>query len=150
MSYLRKGIIVKRKRIYLNTSNTKYCTVWLFKHKREMQEVYEKYTSATDNKIAGAHSGHTAFVIEKDGTEKITPCTGIVFLCYERCGAGIVSHEFLHAVLWAWGHGFRKVDDSRFPIVIKNLIEEEEVCYNLTYAVGQFYKWLYGIEDVFK
>lgn len=141
--------LYRKKRIYLNEGRTKYCVVKVYKDKLKMQEAYAKYSPAAEEPfgVAGVHCGYDMLKVSKDGKAVCGPETGTVFLCYEKCGAGIVSHELGHAVLWAHKHRKGK---RQYPIVIKNMDDEEEVLYHLYLAVRQFYDWLYEIEKWFK
>lgn len=133
----------KRKKIWLNEKKTKYCTTRLYRDKKEMQKYYDLHCDSHAVKglqIAGA-SMH--WVMINGLTKKVTGETGMVLLCMERTGAGVVSHEFLHAVLWAHKHHKHK---KQHPIVIKNMKEEEEILHNLSYAVRQFYNWYWKVE----
>lgn len=116
-----------------------------------MQKAYKRQSFSKDKNwsdIAGAHCGYIILLPSYNNTEIISPETGTVFLCYERCGAGIVSHEMLHAVLWAWRH--HDLDTEKYPISINSMEDEEDIAYMLTHTVAQFYKWLYKIEKVFQ
>lgn len=73
---------------------------------------------------------------------KVKNDTGKVLLSLQDCGAGLVSHELLHAVLWAYKH---KRSKKQYPIVIKNMNEEEKILQNHTYAVKQFYNWYWKV-----
>ncbi len=70
---------------------------------------------------------------------------GEVLLNLQHCRAGIVCHEFMHAVLWA--KGFKKFK-KQYPIIIKNMEEEEHMLHEFTYVVRQFYTWYWKVKKV--
>lgn len=137
-----------RKKVWLNKKHTKYCWVKLFGNKKDMQQFYYDWDKK-GGLLDGNHfevkgvSLHYRRVV--DG--KSHPETGMVLLSFENCGAGVVTHEILHAVLWARKHHQNK---KQYPIVIKSMKEEEEILRNHTYAVQQFYNWYWDIEERFK
>lgn len=139
----------RTKRIYFNRQKTKYCIVRVYKTKSEMRKAYKKYNnhSIESQDLRGAHCGHEKYQVSKNGKMRLMPETGILFLNYNDCGAGIICHELMHAVLWAHNHRRNK---KQFPIIIKNMEEEETILYTLTFVVRQFYNWLYSIESYFK
>lgn len=141
--------LYRKKRIYLNEGHTKYCIVKVYKDKLKMQQAYFEFQPGDDRHffVAGVHCAYDTLKQDKKGKWVCGPETGTVFMCYEQCGAGVVSHELLHAVLWAHKH---KKNKKKYPIIIRNMDDEEEVLYHLTYAVKQFYNWLYEIEKWFK
>lgn len=69
--------------------------------------------------------------------------TGTILLSLEYCGAGIVTHEIMHGILWARKNGFKK---QQYPIVIKTMEEEENILQDFTYAVQFFYNWYWKID----
>ncbi|HMF73451.1 MAG TPA: hypothetical protein VK616_18350 [Flavitalea sp.] len=127
------------KKIYLNTQKTKHCNVRLYRTKKEMRDGIRKYRSYEKqiDQIAGCCCPYTRYNI---GTRTARPDVAKVFLSIQDCGAGIVTHELLHAVLWAWKHSFRK---KQHPILIKDMNDEEEILHNHTFAVKQFYNWFF-------
>jgi hypothetical protein len=131
----------KKKKIWLNGKKTKYCFVKLFKCKKDMQAEYRKESPHDDlhDKTLGV-SLHRVYVDAK--SLKMTPCTGIVLLSVENCGAGVACHEIMHAVLWAHKHSKNK---KQHPIFIKSMDEEEEILHNFSYAIRQFYNWFYKV-----
>ena len=141
--------IYRSKRIYLNEGRTKYCVVKVFREKRKMQEAYAKHSPNDKDhfEVAGVHLAYDRMKVEKSGKTECHRETGTVLLCYEKCGAGIVSHELGHAVFWAHRH---KCGKKQFPSVIKNMADEEEILYHLYLAVRDFYNWFYEIEKWFK
>jgi len=132
--------------------------VKVFKRKADMQAAYDAANRAKgvvdgDN-VQGVHLGYTRYGPNGDGTYTLHPESGTVLLYFGSCGAGVVSHEFMHAVLWAVTHQ-KSGDDpedycEHYPIIIDNMDQEEVLLHNLTYAVRQFYNWLYKIEKVFQ
>jgi hypothetical protein len=137
------------KKIWMNEGHTKYCIVKLYKTQKLMQEAYQNFKPQDKNqdKVSGVHCGYEKFTISKNGKENLSKETGTVFLNIKCCGAGVVSHEFAHAVLWAHKH---KKNKNQYPIVIKNMDDEEEILYHLTHAVQQFYNWFWTIKKKFK
>jgi hypothetical protein len=135
---------MRRKRIYLNTDKSKYCTCFLFGSHAELVAFYKE--SCPDDgehgKVLGV-SRHFYKEAKVNGRWKSGPETGHVLLSVEHCGAGVVSHEFMHAVMWAWKHSRRK---KHHPFVIKSMVEEERLLHNLTFAVRQFYGWFWKVE----
>ena len=77
---------------------------------------------------------------------KTSPETGTVLLHFGSCGAGTVSHELLHATLWAYKHRKGK---KQYPIIIKDMDEEEVILRNHTEAVRQFYIWYWKVRGYF-
>lgn len=138
----------KQKKVWLNKKHSKYCIVKLFADQFEMQTFYKSYCD--ERKLSDTYHFEVkgcSIHYELRMGRKCSPETGMVLLCFKYCGAGIVSHEFLHAILWAHKH---KVNKKQYPFVIKNMKEEEEILHNHTYAVTQFYKWYWKIETQFK
>ena len=131
------------KKVYLNTEKTKYCIVELYTTRKEMRVAYNKHPSnnAKGSKILGAHCGYEKYRSTQPRWG-VLPETGTVFLSLENCGAGVVAHEIMHAVLWAWKHKRLK---NQYPIVIKNMNEEEKILHNHSYAVMQFYRWYWKV-----
>lgn len=154
---------MKSKKIYLNTRKTKYCVVELYKTKKEMREAYKKRCPHDTHHdiVLGAHQAYEKFIMpkkfKKDHADnpkkfyrlntsklKLAPETGTIFLSLEDCGAGVVTHEIMHATLWAYKHKKMK---QQYPIKIKDMKEEELVLRNFTLAVQQFYRWYWKIKD---
>lgn len=105
-----------------------------------MRAAYWQYpTTTSKDLVLGVHCPY-----EKYRGRKLSPETGTVFLAVEYCGAGIVSHELLHAVLWAHKH---KRNKRQYPIVIENMRQEENILHNHTYAVEQFYRWYWKVVE---
>lgn len=65
-----------------------------------------------------------------------------VFLSCQNAGAGIVSHELLHAVLYAYKY---KKNKKQYPIIIRSMNEEDKILRNHTFAIIQFYKWFWKV-----
>jgi len=138
-------VLVKKKRVYLNTKRTKYCIVELYAKKTDMQNRYKTicirrgYPDKGHFKVEGVSLHY-----EKLTNGKLLSETGTVLLHLKECGAGVVAHELLHAVLWANKH---KKYKKQYPIVIKNMKEEERILQNFTFAVIGFYNWYWKIKD---
>lgn len=140
--------LVKKKRIYLKEDKSRYFNVRLYQEKKAMWKDYEAFKPDDGFfKVAGVHCGYVKVLIEPDGAETYLPETGTVFLCSEHCGLPIVAHELMHAVLYGWKHALQK---EQYPIVIKDMAEEEEILYSLTYALWQYCHWYWKIEKLFK
>lgn len=141
----------RRKRIYLNEGHTKYCIVRLFQRKIDMQEAYKiRCPKDLDHySVLGAHNAYNRVKINKDSSETFSNEIGTIFLNLDNCGAGIVAHEFGHAVLWAYKHPNGKCK-KQYPIIIKSMDDEEEILYHLTYAISQFYIWYWKVVKEFK
>jgi len=130
----------RRKKIWLNTRKTKYCIVKLYDHKKEMQCAYKEFTrDRKSSKVKGASCHYSKLTYRP---YKLSPEVGTVFLCREYCGAAIVAHEFMHAVMWAYRHTRYK---KQYPFVIKSMREEEVLLHNHSYAVMQFYVWYWKL-----
>jgi hypothetical protein len=138
-----------KKIIYLNKEHTKFCRVILFKDKKEMQRTYKRLRPKDTYhfKTLGVHWPYTLLEIDKNKNTRLSKETGTVLLSYKNCGAGIVTHELMHAVLWSWRHHKNK---EQYPITIKNMKEEEDILQCHTYAVKQFYNWFFKIENKLK
>lgn len=141
------GKTVIRKRIFLNRNKSKYCVVHLYNFKYDMQQAYLRYCKERGQKgepVLGASCHYEKWDTKKGGKEVFSNETGTVFLCVEECGAGIVTHELMHAILWAHKH---KIGKEQYPFVIKNMKEEETILTNHTFAVTQFYKWFWELVE---
>lgn len=153
---------MKKTKIYLNKKKTKYCVVQLFSTKKEMQAEYkkrspnDKYHEHTlgvhlaykaykvPDKLKKKYKNHKGPLTEKQMKDwKLAPETGTILLSKPHSGAGVVTHEIMHAVLWSRGHGKGKV---QYPITIKNIKEEESLLHDFTHAVMQFYRWYWRVE----
>lgn len=137
------------KKIWMNEGHTKYRIVKLFKSKLLMQQAYKDFKGRDKNhyKVSGVHCGYVLLKYDRNKKETVSNETGTVFLNVGECGAGIVAHELAHAVLWAHRHNKNK---NQYPIVIKNMDDEEEILYHLTYAIRQFYTWFWEIKKKLK
>ena len=135
--------VYKSKRIYLTLDKKKYCVVRVYPTKIEMQEGYKKFKSGDKGhyKVLGSHCGYEKFIVEKGKPMKLSPETGTVFLSRQHLGVGVVSHELMHAVIWAKTH--KKGWKDQYPFVIKDMNAEEKLLHNLSYAVRQFYDWFW-------
>lgn len=137
--------LYRHKKIWLNEKHTKYCIVRLYREEQDMQDYYDKMGGdPLKQKVAGA-SLHYEKISTLTG--KIDGETGVVLLCMDFSGAGVVTHELMHAVLWAHRH---KKYKKQHPIIIKNMKEEELILSNHTHAVTQFYRWYWKIEKEMK
>lgn len=138
---------MKTKKIYLNGKKSKYCLVRLFDKKKDMQKAYKEScpTDKNHDKTLGAHHAYEAIIVEKGKRDRLSPETGTLFCSLENCGAGVISHELMHAIFWARGHKFMK---KQYPIIVQNMKEEEELLHNFTYAIIQFYNWYWRINKI--
>lgn len=137
-------------KLWVNERETKFVVVKVYKTKIEMQEAYKKFRPEDGNHFEtyGCHCAYSSRTVDKKtGKSRASGNTGTIFLSYPYCGAGLISHEFMHAVLWAYKH---KYDKKQFPIIIKSMEEEEKILHAMTMAVKRFYTWLYRIESCFK
>jgi len=128
---------MKSKKIWLGREKKKYVVVKVADTREEMQAFYEKWTGSEQESVEGVHLAFTRFEKHKDG-RCMSPQTGIVLLHRGRLGAGVVTHELMHAVLWAKQHKWKRED---YPRVIRSMDEEERLLHQHTYAVQQFYDW---------
>jgi hypothetical protein len=154
---------MKQKKIYLNTDKTLYCIAKLFKKKKNMQEAYKKFSPNDKNhfKVLGAHRAYEKWLVSKKPKIRVSKKgvvkafmstklkgieteTGTLFLSLEDCGASVISHEIMHAVLWA--NKFKKYK-KQYPITIKSMEEEERILYNFSFAIRQFYNWYWEIKS---
>jgi len=135
----------RRKKIWLNEKHTKYCWVKLYGIRENMRDDYKNDPRSNTSPKTGYGINGASLHWEHFNpvTKELKKDTGCVYLCKEYCGAGVVSHELLHAVLWAHKHRNYK---KQYPIIIKSMREEETIAYNLTHAVQQFYQWYWKIE----
>ena len=134
------GVTVLKNRIYLNRNKKKWCIVQLYNFKYDMQQDYVKYCKERGqeyNPVKGASTHYW-----KSKGKLLSGETGTVFLSVEDSGAGVVTHELMHATLFANQHNETK---THYPIVIKNMRQEETILHNHTYAVIQFYNWFYRV-----
>lgn len=135
----------RRKKIWLNKKKTKYCWVNLYANLKDLRQAYDDYSRLTfphqvGDKIYGASIHYERY---DTVNKKLSKETGKVILSKPNCGAGVVSHEFMHQILWAHKHKRYK---KQHPVVIKNMKEEEVILHNHTNAVIQFYNWYWKIE----
>ncbi len=133
----------REKKIFLNNNHSKYCIVRVFYKESEMRAFYKRHCEERglpdpDHFQIKGVSLH----YEKISGRKLSPETGMVLFSLENCGAGVVTHELLHAILWAHKH---KANKQQYPIVIKDMKEEEQILSNHTYAVMQFYRWYWKL-----
>lgn len=131
-------------KIFVNRRKTKWCIVKVYSFKYDMQVAYKKFRPHDTHHfhVAGVHCGYELLRISKSKKEVMTGETGTIFLNVDQCGAGIATHEIMHAILWAKNH---KRNADQYPIVIKNMKEEESMLMDFTYAVQQFYRWYWKV-----
>lgn len=139
---------MKTKRVYLNLKKTKYCQVYLFKTKKQMQSFYAKHAPKDKNhyKVLGV-SIHRDYYKKEKGRWKILPRTGEVLLSLENCGAAVVAHELMHATIWAFRHNGK---NKQYPFVIESMNEEEKLLHAHSQAVMQFYNWYWKVKKTIK
>lgn len=127
-----------KKKIFVNENNYVWCRVYA--DKKEMQRYYEKVggNDSDHYKCSGVALNYERWCFSGNKKTQVSMETGTVLLHLKSLGAGIVSHEFMHAVLWAHKH---KKGKNQYPIIIKDMKEEEEILHNHTYAVRNFYSW---------
>ena len=140
-------IDVKKKKIWMDSKHRKYVWVWLFRTRKLMQKYYSTVDDSLNaNRVHGVCMGYVRLDYE-DGKGTYIPETARVLLNFEDCGAGVVSHELGHAALNAWHHSPKR---KTYPVIIKNMKDEEEILHSQTYAVRQFYRWYWKIEKSLK
>lgn len=138
-----------RKRIFLNEKKSKWCYVYLFDDKAKMNAYYNTVRNDKGSyKVLGAHICNGRYSLYPSGRSNHHPHTGNVLLFFDGCGAGVVSHELLHATLYAWN--CKDLSKIQYPIVIKSMRQEEELLHNHSHAVMQFYRWYWRIADKVK
>lgn len=133
-----------KKEIIFSGSAGKRVTVLLFPTKDLMNRAYWDFRSE-DRKyyVLGCHVPRRWYKVGKSGW-KSQKKTGTVFLCYEYCGAGVVSHEFLHAAMYAFRH--TKLKGQQYPFEIKTMDQEEKFLRMHTSVVTKFYVWFFSIQ----
>lgn len=122
----------------------------LYRSKKEMQAAYEKFKPQDKNhyKSLGACCNDTIVTVGGDNKIiRVSGQTSTVFLSLENCEVSVVVHELLHAVLFSHKHSLRK---KQYPIVIKNMKEEEVILHNHSYTCYQFYTWYWKVQSQFK
>ena len=133
----------RRKKIFVTQDKTKYVWCYLFENNKEMNLVYKemcKQMGKRYNRVLGV-SVHSTYKYLSNN--KVHPLTGSVLLSKQHLGAALVAHEFTHACLWAFKHHKNK---KQYPLVIKNMAEEETLCQNQSVAIKMFWNWYYKIE----
>lgn len=133
----------RQKRIWVSPKF--YVTVRLYDNKLDMQEYYKQKRpkDLNHNNVLGVHMVGISYRME--GRKCILHKeSGIVLLNREHCGSGIVSHELMHACLWAFKLHRNK---KQFPIIIRSMKDEEELLLNHTKAVATFYRWFWTIYE---
>lgn len=136
---------MNKLKVYLDPDKSVYCIVKLFDTKEQMQVAYAKACPRDSGhfNVCGVHHAYEKFDYKNGKRGKLIPESGTVYLNREYCGAGVVTHELMHAVLWSrvWKKRAGKKSFKQFPIVIKSMEEEEEILGCHTFAVNQFYQW---------
>lgn len=136
---------VKQGATNAEKKKAKYVTVRIFHRLKDLRWFYRKLRPQDDHidKTLGAHVGYT--IDREKSKEKYWYETGTVLFSAKHCGAGLISHEFLHALFWAHGH---TPDKEQYPLTIsfKNMDDEEAFCYLMTDLVGSFFRWFYKLE----
>jgi hypothetical protein len=131
------------KKIVVNNKTGKFCIFRLYGSRGDMIAGHNEFcpTSKVGADMLGAHAGIWRFVL-RGYRRALYKQTGVVFLCVEHCGAGVVGHEIMHAVMFARNH---RMSFRQYPVVIKELAEEEEMLYDYTDATMEFYCWFYDV-----
>lgn len=133
--------LYRRKKIFVTENKTKYVWCYLYKKNTDLNDFYKKYCEERGMKWAKVAGVSTHYV--KTRGREVSNETGLVILSMDRIGAAIVAHEFTHACFWAYKHNLRK---KQYPLVIKNMVEEEKILHGQFEAVRSFWKWYYKIE----
>jgi hypothetical protein len=126
-----------RKKVFLDQHRSRYCWVLVYRTKTQMLRAYAAQRPLERNQehCLGVHCAHERRRLI-GGRWRTLADTGRVLLSEENCGAGVVAHELMHAVLWAYSHRKRK---EQFPLIITGMAMEEELLHSLTAALKQFY-----------
>lgn len=130
------------RRIWVSPTN--YVQVRLYPEKIHMQEDFKQLCpkSSDHSHTLGVH---VIYCKKQDGmncNNSAEGRSGTVMLNLENIGAGIVAHEFGHAVLWAWDFVDKK---EQYPLVLRTMEDEEEILHRQTRAVTEFYRWFWTI-----
>ncbi len=139
-----------RKKIKVNKEGN-FVWAYLFKDIKDMREFYKKVSpndTGHDN-VVGVCINRELFNVGKSGKmtlkNKILQ-TGFVLTCLDFVGESVVTHEIMHAVLFA--DGVSKVKfKKQYPIIIKDMVDEERLLYAFTEAVNDYYLWYYRLKD---
>lgn len=134
-------MLIKKKKLFLNVRKTRYCWVKVYDSAENMREAAKKSTSQNVNDAVGLHEAYRRF-----HKGKFVPETGIIYLNTKWMGAGVVDHEIMHAIFWAWKNN---KDKKQYPIVINNMKQEENILQNLTFAIRQYWLWYFKFEKLF-
>lgn len=139
---------MRSKRLYFDRKKKHYTVVKLFKTVKEMQVYYKKISPDDGNHFdtLGVCINRTLFKV-KGKKWIIQPKIGEVLLNLPHCGAGIATHELMHAAFFAYKMSAKK---KQYPIVLKSMEEEEDLLYSFTYIVKQFYTWYWDIKKHIK
>lgn len=139
-----------RKKIKTNKEDN-WVWTYLFRDINDMRNFYKRI-SPEDTKpelIEGVCVNREYYKADKVKNIKLSNKSkhvGYVLTCLKSAGAGVVGHEFMHAVFFA--NGISKVKcKKQYPIVIKSMEEEERLLYAFTYAVDDYYKWYWKLKD---
>lgn len=129
----------KSKRLWIDREHTKYSTVYLFdtlKGMREWDKNFQIENFQNDSRyFYGKNIRYTSYTKDK---KEMNPDSSIILLCEPYAGRNTVAHEIMHAVLWAFNH---RPTTKRYPIVIKNVDQEEVLLQQHSYMMKQFYSW---------
>lgn len=137
----------KTKKIIINREKKLYVKCHLFDTPTAMREYYKKQDKKAGKPLDDDHDRvlgvHLAYEKYHKPKRKwiLHPESGQVLLSIKNCGASIVSHEFMHAVL----HGARHGEESINILKIKNMEQEEVLLHDMTNAVRKFYDWYWKI-----
>lgn len=139
---------MRSKRIYFDRQKTRYVVCRLFKYRNEMRTYYSKScpNDKNHNDVLGVNIAREYYV-KKGKKWLFSKQTGEVLLNLQDCGVGVVTHEFMHAVLWA--RNFKEFK-KQYPIVIKDMADEEHLLHEFTYIVRQFYNWYWDVKKKIK
>lgn len=110
----------------------------LYDTKENMRIDYKemKPEDLNHDKVESVHCAYTFIEEYDDGSEEYSKKTGIIMTNSEGLDVGVIPHEIMHAVLWAYNHSEDKV---QYPIVINNMEEEEIILHAFSNALQQFY-----------
>src|SRR5688500_6865677 len=117
----------RRKKIYLTKANDVYANVRLYANHEDMVSEHNAYGKMVgdplviDGRTRGICKPFVRLKIEKDGSDSVHNHIATIFLAFHECGAGVATHEIMHAILWAWK--FHK-EKQQYPIVINSMEEE--------------------------
>lgn len=133
-------------KLFMNRRKTRYVKCFLYRNKKLMQDAFRKLRPDAKY-IRGTLGAHCAYQILNTNNNRTSKETGTIFLSMKNCGAGVVTHEILHGILWA--HRF-KAHKKQYPTVINNMEQEEELLHDFSFAVSSFYDWYWKVEKQLK